>query len=137
MQTGHFTQVVWKSSTLLGCTAKVCDQIQGLPGWTEGGTLVICRYSPAGNVEGQYRENVFPPAASAPAPSTIPGGWVLTSTSCLSSVDARFTLCVQVRHFLISSTEMSKFQNVLSASMARLPALLVITFHYTICHSKK
>jgi hypothetical protein len=95
MTTGHFTAVVWRSSTLLGCTVKVCDSIQNL-NWDNGGTLVICRYAPAGNVQGQYAENVLPPAVSAPAPATIPGGWMLRSPSCLGSVDARFRLCVQV-----------------------------------------
>ena len=67
---------------------------------------MICRYAPPGNVEGQYEDNVLPPAASAPAPATIPGGWALRGTSCLSSVDARFRLCVQVRPLL--SVEVSR-----------------------------
>jgi len=38
--TGHFTQVVWVASTSLGCGVK--------DGW------VCCRYSPAGNVDGEF-----------------------------------------------------------------------------------
>lgn len=40
--TGHFTQVVWKSSSQLGCAAQVCaDGIKGSK--MPSGTLVICR----------------------------------------------------------------------------------------------
>lgn len=39
---GHFTQVVWKSSSQLGCAAQVCaDGIKGSK--MPSGTLVICR----------------------------------------------------------------------------------------------
>lgn len=78
---GHFTQVVWKSTTLLGCAVATCSS--GLRGqgfsWAKG-TLVVCRYSPAGNVIGQFATNVLrktsapPPATQPPAvpPSTPP-----------------------------------------------------------------
>jgi uncharacterized protein YkwD len=44
--TGHFTQVVWKSSNQLGC------------GHSSG--YVVCNYYPAGNYLGQFERNVFP-----------------------------------------------------------------------------
>ena len=44
--TGHFTQVVWKSSNQLGC------------GHSSG--FVVCNYYPAGNYQGEYERNVFP-----------------------------------------------------------------------------
>lgn len=51
--TGHFTQVVWKSSTSLGCgAAKSKDQSY----------FIVCRYGPAGNVLGQFPENVVRPS---------------------------------------------------------------------------
>ncbi|PSM31125.1 CAP family protein [Haliangium sp. UPWRP_2] len=51
--TGHFTQVVWKSSTSLGCgAAKSKDQSY----------FIVCRYSPAGNVLGKFPENVDRPS---------------------------------------------------------------------------
>lgn len=50
--TGHFTQVVWKSSTQLGCGIKACGGA-----W---GSYVICSYNPAGNYIGEFAENVEP-----------------------------------------------------------------------------
>ena len=42
--TGHFTQVVWKGTTEVGCGVA--------NGW------VCCRYYPPGNYMGQFPENV-------------------------------------------------------------------------------
>ena len=50
MKTGHFTQVVWRSTTHVGCGHSQC---KGMDIW-------VCEYDPAGNWEGQYRENVLP-----------------------------------------------------------------------------
>ncbi|KAF9580919.1 hypothetical protein BGW38_002245 [Lunasporangiospora selenospora] len=50
--TGHFTQVVWKGTTAVGCAKKVC------PSWT----IYICNYSPRGNIVnlGYFKDNVPP-----------------------------------------------------------------------------
>jgi len=49
---GHFTQVVWKSSTKLGCGIS--------------GVYVVCRYCEAqGNFMGPFPENVFPKGTDA------------------------------------------------------------------------
>lgn len=53
-KTGHFTQVVWRASTKLGCGRAQCGF----------GVYYVCRYSPAGNVLGQFEQNVLP-ASSA------------------------------------------------------------------------
>lgn len=47
---GHFTQVMWRGSQQLGCGGAICH----------GQVLWVCRYSPPGNVEGEYRANVAP-----------------------------------------------------------------------------
>lgn len=51
MQTGHFTQVVWRETTQLGCAVTSC---RGMDIW-------VCEYDPPGNVEGMYRQNVRAP----------------------------------------------------------------------------
>ena len=50
--TGHFTQVVWKATKQVGCGLTHCG---------DGNDLLACQYSPAGNIDGQYIDNV-PPA---------------------------------------------------------------------------
>ncbi|MGA6203368.1 CAP family protein [Nocardia testacea] len=51
MATGHFTQLVWKASTRLGIGYA-----------SEGGyTAAVALYSPAGNVQGQFPQNVARP----------------------------------------------------------------------------
>lgn len=41
---GHYTQVVWRASTEVGCAKAVCDDFSQV--W-------VCNYSPAGNVTGE------------------------------------------------------------------------------------
>jgi len=55
--TGHFTAVVWKSTTRLGCAMKVCTPLHPMD-WNPGNFLV-CQYSPAGNYPGGYAANVL------------------------------------------------------------------------------
>lgn len=43
---GHYTQVVWRNTTMVGCALHTC------PGLTYGAT-VVCNYGPGGNVGGQ------------------------------------------------------------------------------------
>ena len=57
-ETGHFTQLVWKVTTSVGCGRTECDGGQSggkgnAPGW-----FVVCEYFPAGNVIGAFKENV-------------------------------------------------------------------------------
>ncbi|KAH8665200.1 CAP domain-containing protein [Tricladium varicosporioides] len=55
--TGHFTQLVWKNTTSVGCGRTSCQGKNQTPGW-----YVVCEYFPAGNVvgsNGQYfQDNV-------------------------------------------------------------------------------
>ena len=50
MQTGHFTQVVWRGTTSVGCGMAQCG----------GNDIWVCNYDPPGNWEGQYPEQVRP-----------------------------------------------------------------------------
>lgn len=52
--TGHYTQVVWKGSTKIGCGR----------GKANNGDLWVCQYCPAGNFMGKYEQNVLPLAQS-------------------------------------------------------------------------
>lgn len=45
---GHFTQVIWRDSRQLGCGKAIC----------QGEVFWVCRYSPPGNVEGEFPANV-------------------------------------------------------------------------------
>ncbi len=49
---GLFTQVVWKSSTQLGCARATRTGSS----WTT--TYIVCNYNPAGNYMGQFGSNV-------------------------------------------------------------------------------
>jgi hypothetical protein len=68
--TGHSTQVVWRSSTSLGCAVQSCNNGLSGAGYSQA-SLVVCRYSPAGNVLGSFPANVLPPSANPP-PVTPP-----------------------------------------------------------------
>jgi Cysteine-rich secretory protein family. len=60
---GHFTQLVWKESTEVGC-GKGYQARDGLQF-----EYVVCQYSPAGNFMGKYKTNVnkLRPGESLPA----------------------------------------------------------------------
>ena len=51
MNTGHFTQLVWKGSKQIGCGAS-CNN--------SNKCYVTCNYYPPGNYIGQFTSNVFP-----------------------------------------------------------------------------
>jgi hypothetical protein len=50
-KTGHFSQVVWRSSAEIGI---------GIAAHEEK-FYCVAQYSPPGNVEDQFQENIFPP----------------------------------------------------------------------------
>jgi len=56
-ETGHFTQLVWKSTQATGCGWTNCDGKNGLDG-----IFLVCEYWPAGNIVGQdnfyFKQNV-------------------------------------------------------------------------------
>lgn len=50
--TGHFTQLVWKNTTRVGCAYKDCGPYYG--------QYTVCQYYPPGNWAGQFADNVLP-----------------------------------------------------------------------------
>jgi len=48
--TGHWTQVVWKSTKEVGCARRYCSNLHG--------TFVACEYSPSGNFLGEFASQV-------------------------------------------------------------------------------
>ncbi|OCL14966.1 PR-1-like protein [Glonium stellatum] len=60
-QTGHFTQVVWKASTSVGCAWTTCTN--GVP----FATRLTCFYDPIGNIinPGYFATNVLPTTCKA------------------------------------------------------------------------
>ena len=51
MNTGHFTQVVWKGTKKIGCGAALSQ--------SDRKVYVVCQYSPPGNYESRFPENVL------------------------------------------------------------------------------
>ncbi|KAI5294070.1 hypothetical protein KEM52_004756 [Ascosphaera acerosa] len=57
---GHFTQIVWKGTTHVGCATYECDHLENasadmrLP-------YSVCNYGPPGNMAGDYADNVGKP----------------------------------------------------------------------------
>ena len=50
-ETGHFAQVVWASTTEVGCGIARCDR----------SGVVVCQYRPSGAWKGGFAKNVSPP----------------------------------------------------------------------------
>jgi len=49
---GHYTQLVWRSTTHVGCATKECDKNSPFAGFTRW-QIWVCNYSPPGNFVGQ------------------------------------------------------------------------------------
>ncbi|CAK7210984.1 hypothetical protein SEUCBS140593_001014 [Sporothrix eucalyptigena] len=54
--TGHFTQLVWKNSTTVGCGRKLCGG--KADGEKSTGWFLVCEYWPRGNIIGQFAQEV-------------------------------------------------------------------------------
>lgn len=50
---GHYTQIVWRTTTSLGCFLVTCAGGSPPPGWTGSWDYLVCDYVPPGNVAGQ------------------------------------------------------------------------------------
>ncbi|MDY7230138.1 CAP domain-containing protein [Hyalangium rubrum] len=51
-QCGHYTQIVWRNTTHVGCAMKLCDKNSPFQGFTRW-EFWVCNYSPPGNFVGQ------------------------------------------------------------------------------------
>jgi len=54
----HFTQVIWKRSTQVGCALTTCTSMQGVSLPQSPIFFWACEYNPPGNVVGEFNENV-------------------------------------------------------------------------------
>jgi hypothetical protein len=56
--TGHFTALVWKSTTKLGCGSARCSRLSNR-------VILVCNYQPAGNIvnAGFFAANVLRPVS--------------------------------------------------------------------------
>lgn len=50
---GHYTQVIWSTTTEVGCAAKTCGNITEEGKNIGPGTVLVCNYSPPGNFTGR------------------------------------------------------------------------------------
>ena len=82
--TGHFTQVVWKSSQELGV---------GRAQTKDGKWLVVANYLPAGNFIGRYGDNVFPVGGSTGKTSSSLGKQSQWLNPCVNWTPAIQDLC--------------------------------------------
>lgn len=63
LSTGHFTQLVWRTSQFFGI---------GKARSRTGKIVVVAHYSPAGNANGSFEDNVLPPGPDYPFLATTP-----------------------------------------------------------------
>lgn len=50
--TGHFSQLIWKETSQIGCAVRYCNSY-----W---GNITVCEYDPSGNWDYKFAENVQP-----------------------------------------------------------------------------
>ncbi|KAL5119915.1 hypothetical protein ACEQ8H_002277 [Pleosporales sp. CAS-2024a] len=64
---GHFTQMVWRNSSTVGCALGNCPSAPSFPG------RIYCYYMFYGNnvAEGQFKAQVWPPVCKDPAVSEV------------------------------------------------------------------
>jgi len=73
----HFTQMIWKKSTSVGCAVKYCDASFGMLSGTDS-WYTVCNYGPTGNVLGEFVEEVSASLGLAPVggSSGVPSPWL-------------------------------------------------------------
>ncbi|EXJ60692.1 hypothetical protein A1O7_04845 [Cladophialophora yegresii CBS 114405] len=58
---GHYSQIVWRSTTGVGCATQYCPNGLANTGGNVSPYFTVCNYSPPGNFGGQYAANVLQP----------------------------------------------------------------------------
>ncbi|KIX99479.1 uncharacterized protein Z520_05055 [Fonsecaea multimorphosa CBS 102226] len=58
---GHYSQIVWKSTTSVGCATQYCPNGLANTGSDVSPYFTVCNYSPPGNFGGEYAANVLQP----------------------------------------------------------------------------
>ncbi|KAL2845172.1 CAP domain-containing protein [Aspergillus pseudodeflectus] len=61
---GHFSQIVWKGTTQVGCATVVCNSLGNVDSATAV-PFTVCNYSPPGNYDGEYADNIARPLGNA------------------------------------------------------------------------
>ncbi|KIV86526.1 hypothetical protein PV11_02133 [Exophiala sideris] len=62
---GHYSQIVWKSTTSVGCATQYCPNGLANTGSGVSPYFTVCNYSPPGNYGGEYGDNVLQPGGEA------------------------------------------------------------------------
>lgn len=73
---------MWKASTQLGCAVRSCNSLAGASSPYSPVHLVVCRYSPSGNWDGEQAANVLPVVVTCAPGSGVTNG---TCTPCSTS----------------------------------------------------
>ncbi|XP_071434769.1 peptidase inhibitor 16-like [Pithys albifrons albifrons] len=94
---GNYKQLVWADTEHVGCGAKLCEKIRGIE--AQNHRLLVCKYSPLGNKDGQMAYGKGPPC------SQCPSGTVCKNKLCEEQKNAAGTprTCSGLLLFLVSS----------------------------------
>ncbi len=58
---GHFSQIVWKSTTSVGCYTQYCSGGLANTGGDVPPYFTVCNYDGPGNMGGEYGDNILSP----------------------------------------------------------------------------
>ena len=109
------TQIIWKSSTKLGCGYAACN---GSPYWS-------CNFDPGGNMVGAHAQNIDAPISPAPscaqsgAGSTgaTAGGTATTTTTGFPEVGTELSMVMSVDLTSMDTTQKGALGDTLAASL--------------------
>ena len=67
---GHFSQMIWKSTTHVGCATVDCSGKGNMDSFAKPAIYTVCNYGPAGNMGGAYAKNIEQPSGDATVSGT-------------------------------------------------------------------